>query len=171
MEGEATALRAGAARLAAGIDRLRLRAPVAGRIGDAAALHPGAWVAEGQRLVSVVPPGALAIIAEFDAGAALGRIRPGQAARLRLDGFPWAQFGTIPAEVTRVASELREGRIRVEMAPSGPAPAALLQHGLPGQAEVAVEQAAPALLALRAAGLLLSPGLPFQAGAALARAP
>jgi membrane fusion protein (multidrug efflux system) len=87
----------------------------------------------------------------------LGRIQPGQVARLRLDGFPWAQYGSIDAKVSRVASEIRDGQARVEFA-IAPASAMnkVLQHGLPGSIEVNVDQAAPAVMILRAAGQMLS---------------
>jgi hypothetical protein len=117
----------------------------------------GAYVAEGQRLVSVVPQGELMAVGEFIPGSAMGRVRPGQRATMRLDGFPWAQYGSIDATVSRVATEIRDGAVRVEFTPARDGnPADLMQHGVPGVIEVAVERAAPASLVLRAAGLLLS---------------
>ena len=61
---------------------------------------------------------------------------------MRLDGFPWAQFGSVEARVTRVASEIRDNLVRVEFEPlSGNARSPVaLQHGLPGSIEVTVEQ-------------------------------
>jgi membrane fusion protein, adhesin transport system len=76
---------------------------------------------------------------------------------MRLDGFPWAQYGSIDATVSRVATEIRNSAVRVEFAPAGTGnPTDIMQHGIPGVIEVAVEQTAPASLVLRAAGLLLS---------------
>jgi membrane fusion protein (multidrug efflux system) len=155
--GEMATARATIARIQQTIDRHIIRAPVAGRIGDVAALFTGAYVAEGQRLISVVPPGALMITGDFDPGAAMGRVRPGQRATMRLDGFPWAQYGSIDATVSRVATEVRDGAVRIEFipAPTGN-PEAIMRHGVPGVIEVAVERTTPAYLVLRAAGLLLS---------------
>ena len=157
LEGEAATARATIARIQQTIDRHVVRAPVAGRIGDAASLYTGAYVAEGQRLCSVVPPGELMVVGDFNPASAMGRVRPGQRATMRLDGFPWAQYGSIDATVSRVATEIRDGAVRVEFTPA-PAgnPTAIMQHGVPGVIEVAVERTAPALLVLRAAGLLLS---------------
>src|SRR5690606_35691448 len=100
--------------------------------------------------------------AAFPAATAMGRIVPGQSARIRLDGFPWSQYGTISAVVEQVAGESRDGLVRVELAVThnddddddsdvlaGLVP---LQHGLQGSVEVAVEQVSPAVLVLRAAG-------------------
>ena len=154
LEGEMVTSRATIARLREAIDRHVLRAPVSGRIGDAVPLYAGAYVTEGQRLASVVPPGELMIVADFTPSSAMGRVRPGQHGRMRLDGFPWAQYGTIDATVRRVATEIRDNLVRVEFQPASPgAPTPLMQHGLPGSIEVAIEKTAPAALVLRAAGL------------------
>lgn len=142
-------------RLEYEIDRRRIRAPLAGRIGEIANLHVGQYVREGDGLGAILPAGKVKIAAEF-LPAALGRIRAGQAARMRLDGFPWIQYGSIGARVVSVASEIRDGTVRVELevlaAPASPIP---LQHGLPGTLEIEVGRASPATLVLRAAGRLL----------------
>jgi multidrug resistance efflux pump len=103
---------------AATVDRLenevelrRIRAPVNGKLGEVATLRVGAVVHEGEKMTSVVPPGNLHIVAEFSPPAALGRIQAGQPARMRLEGFPWAQYGSLSASVTGVASEIRDGHI------------------------------------------------------------
>jgi membrane fusion protein, adhesin transport system len=165
LEGEMATTHAAIARIQETIERHVIRAPVTGRIGDAMALYSGAYVSEGQRLVSVVPAGDLRIVGDFIPSSAMGRMRPGQHATMRLDGFPWAQYGTIKASVTRVASEVRDGVVRVEFTPAPTGnPAMIMQHGVPGVIEVAVERAAPAYLVLRAAGLLLSSAM-RQSGA------
>lgn len=157
IEGDMSTAHATIARLERTIDLHVVRAPVGGRIGEVAPLHADAYVAEGQRLATVVPPGALIIVADFDPGSAMGRVQPGQRGRLRLDGFPWAQYGTIDATVSRVASEIRDNLVRVEFAPATAGiMAEMLQHGLPGSVEVAIEETTPAALLLRAAGMLLS---------------
>lgn len=77
---------------------------------------------------------------------------------MRLEGFPWTQYGTIAAKVSRVASEIRDGQVRIEFNVEPPAGAQRwLQHGLPGSVEVSVEQVSPAVLVLRAAGQMLTP--------------
>lgn len=171
MEGEAKAAESTIARLADDMERHAVRAPVAGTIADVAALRPGAYVAAGQKLATVVPHGGLIIVADFAPAAVLGRIHPGQPARLRLDGFPWAQYGTIEARVLRVAGEVRDGLVRVEFEPASQAtPGLALQHGLPGAIEVGIEDVSPAQLVLRAAGRFdaPAPAAPPAAGAAIA---
>jgi len=131
--------------LAFEITRRRILAPVSGKFGEVAILGPGASVAAGDKLCAIIPSGELRVIAEFAPSAALGRIRAGQHAHLRLQGF-----GSIPAHVTGVGGEIRDGTVRVELAvdPSTTIP---LQNGLPGTVEVQVENVSPATLLLRAA--------------------
>ncbi|MFN7145017.1 MAG: HlyD family efflux transporter periplasmic adaptor subunit, partial [Myxococcota bacterium] len=145
-------------RLRAALDRRTIRASVVGRIGEAPTLAPGAFLEEGALVATVVPDGELRVIGVFAPSEALGRVRVGQRARLRLDGFPWTWFGTVPATVQAVADEVRDGGVRVELAPE-PAPTSPipLQHGLPGAVEIAVEEISPAALVLRSAGQLLAP--------------
>ena len=142
--GEMSTARATIARIQQTIDRHVIRAPVTGRIGDVAAVYAGAYVSEGQRLVSVVPPGELMIVGDFTPGSASGRVHPGQHATMRLDGFPWAQYGSISATVSRVATEIRDGAVRVEFTPARIGnPVDIMQHGVPGVIEVAVERPRP----------------------------
>jgi membrane fusion protein, adhesin transport system len=104
------------------------------------------------------------IMGDFNPGSAIGRVHPGQRATMRLDGFPWAQYGSIDATVRRVATEIRDGAVQVEFTPARTGnPTAIMQHGIPGVIEVAVERAAPASLVLRASGLLLSRAIPQTA--------
>lgn len=139
------------------IERRRVRAPVDGRVGEAALLRRGAFVRDGEPLGSIIPEGNLIVAAQFAADAAFGRIRPGQRATLRLDGFPWAEFGTIQATVQRVAQEVRDGKVRVELAIDPKSGfRARPQHGMPGSLEIAVERISPASLVLRTAGQLLT---------------
>jgi multidrug resistance efflux pump len=157
LEGEQARARATAERLRYEVQRRLIRAPVAGRLGEIATLRQGAYVQEGDKLAAVVPAGDLKIVAEFMPPVALGRIRAGQPARLRLDSFNWAQYGSVDATVSSVASEAHNGRVRVELRVA-PEPMAVipLQHGLTGALEVEVERVTPAALVLRTAGRLLA---------------
>jgi multidrug resistance efflux pump len=136
--------------------RLSVRAPITGRIGEAATLHPGSVVAEGDRLAAIVPEGTIQIVAQFPP-AALGRIAAGQKAAMRLQAFPWTQYGALHATVTRAASEVRDGSIRVELELDHSHPTRIpLEHGLPGTLEIEVELATPASLVLRSIGRMIA---------------
>ena len=76
---------------------------------------------------------------------------------MRLDGFPWTEFGSLYGEVEAVASEVEDGLVRVECSltpdPSSRIP---VEHGLVGVVEVTVESTPPISLLLRAIGQLLA---------------
>ena len=158
VESEMAATRDQIAQLRLEIENRQVRAPVDGVIAEVLPLRPGAFVASGQKLATVVPAGDLLIVAEFDPATALGRIKPGQRATLRLDGFPWAQYGSVEAQVLRVAGEIRGKSLRVELAAERDATRGVtLRHGLTGIIEVTIEQASPAALLLRTLGQSVAP--------------
>lgn len=127
-----------------------VRAPIAGTLGHAPPLHPGAVLAENATVAQIVPDGALRIVAGFRP-AALGRLRPGQPVRMRLAGFPWTEYGVLRGQVERVASEAPGGSLRVECSldPTS-APAIPREHGLVGTLEVEIDRRTPASLLTRA---------------------
>jgi membrane fusion protein (multidrug efflux system) len=156
LEGEQATARASIDRLNYEVERRMIRAPISGKLAEVAELRPGGVVDETERLCAILPDGKLRAVAEFAPSDALGRIRPGQAGRLRLDGFPWTQYGSISTVVSSVAGEIRDGKVRVEMNLVGGGAPIQLQHGLPGSAEVEVERLTPAKIVLRAAGQMLT---------------
>jgi membrane fusion protein, adhesin transport system len=157
LEAEAGGVEASVDRSARQLDRHAISAPVDGELADLAPLGPGDVVEVGQVLGHVVPDGEIEVAARYAPGPALGRLEVGQRARLRLEGFPWTEHGSLEATVAQVSSELREGQIEVRLRLDHPPEGLPLQHGLPGTVEVAVEGASPARLALRAAGLMGGP--------------
>lgn len=155
LDGETRALRESLGRFAIEVDRRLVRAPIGGTVAEAADLRPGTFVSAGQTLGVVVPEGGLVLVARLPP-AALGRVAAGQPARLRLVGFPAAQYGSLPAHVARVSGEVREGTIRAELSLDDPESSRVpLRHGLPGEVEIEVERLSPAALLLRLAGQAL----------------
>jgi multidrug resistance efflux pump len=122
-----------------------------GRLDETVDIKRGSYVREGDKLAVIVPPGQMRIVAQFVPRDAVGRVRPGQSGFLRLDGFPWQQYGSVAVSVKAVSSEVRDGRVRVEMVPQGN-PRLPLQHGLPGSVSVEVARVSPASMLLRKAG-------------------
>lgn len=146
------------AQLRLEIENRQVRAPIDGVVGELLPLRPGGFVAQGQKLATIIPSGDLLIVAEFNPATALGRIKPGQAAQLRLDGFPWAQYGSVQAQVARVAGEMRDRGLRVEFVATRDATRGLtLRHGMTGTVEVSIEAVSPATLLLRTIGQSFAP--------------
>jgi multidrug resistance efflux pump len=152
LEGQRAAAMAAVTRREREAEERLIRAAVDGRLGEIAPLQVGAVIREGEHLASIVPDGRVKIVAEF-LPPALGHVRAGRGARLRLDGFSWTQYGHVPATVRSVASEPRDGRVRVELTVDDRSPSPIpLEHGLPGVVEVEVERVAPVALLIRTLG-------------------
>ena len=153
LETQIPTLDATIARLNNDVDRRLVRAPTSGKLGDSVPLRPGAVVKEGDKLGAIVASGRLQVVAQFAPDAAFGHIRPGEPGRVRLDGFPWIQYGVVTARVANVASEVRDGTVRVELVIDQVSARRIpLQHGLPGSVEIEVERATPWTLLMRHAG-------------------
>jgi membrane fusion protein (multidrug efflux system) len=156
LEGTQSDAASASARLAYSIGQRTLRAPVDGIVAEISPLRAGSMVAAGQRIATIVPDGGLRVVAQFQPSDAIGRIRAGQPARVRLEAYPWAQYGSVAAVVTSVAGEPHDGRVRVELElASDRHPAVVVQHGLTAAVDVEVEQASPATLVLRSIGARL----------------
>jgi membrane fusion protein (multidrug efflux system) len=157
LEGQMLATSANIQRLEHEIALHVVRSPVAGRLAELKPEPPGTLVQAGEQIAAIVPGGEVRLVADFAPADALGRVRAGQRARFRLDGFPWTQYGAVPARVERVANELRNGFVRVELSiERDGASRAPVEHGLPGTVEVEVERVSPAVLVLRSAGALIA---------------
>jgi multidrug resistance efflux pump len=157
LEGEINTRRATIERIKNEAERRVIRASASGRLGEVAELRVGSFVDQGQKLAAIIPEGTLKAVAEFIPSSAIGRVQTGQPALLRLAGFPWTEYGMVRATVASVASEPRDGRIRVELLlTTDPTSMIPLQHGLPGTVEVEVERVSPANLLLRAVGKRLT---------------
>jgi multidrug resistance efflux pump len=152
LEGEGATSAAAVKRFEYEVERRVLRAPVAGRIGEAMDLKTGAAVREGERLAAIVPDGPLRVVAQFAPASAFGRVFTGQPGTVRLEGFPWAEYGSLRARVTRVANEMRDGLVRVELDVTGMPAALPISHALPGTVEIEVERVRPAGLVLSMLG-------------------
>jgi len=134
-----------------------IRAPISGEIGSMQQLDVGAVITTGALIANLIPSGELNIVAEFQPERVLGRMFSGQSAVMKLDVFPWAQYGIVHLKVDRVATEISDGLVRVEFVLDDSATHKMpLQHGLTGSVEVNVETTSPALLVLRASGRLIS---------------
>jgi membrane fusion protein (multidrug efflux system) len=139
------------------VELRRVVAPAAGTIGDLGNVHVGTFVEAGERLGVLVPDDTLRIVADLPAEM-LAKIRPGQPARFRFEGYPALAHGSIAAVVARVGADARAGRVEVILAPRrDPAARLPLQHGVRGTVDIEVERVTPAALLLRKAGELAEP--------------
>jgi membrane fusion protein (multidrug efflux system) len=128
---------------------------------DVVELAAGAFIVQGQRLGSVLAKDSTVRVRARFARETVGVIHPGQLAQLKLDGYPWTIYGTVPARVTRVGTEpgitatpeAIPNTVRVELdIEAPPDPRIILEHGLTAQVEIEVARVSPAELLLRALG-------------------
>jgi multidrug resistance efflux pump len=136
-------------------ERHTVRAPIDGRLGQVRAPQLGSVVTAGQTVAVVTPETGLELVADFAPANVIGRVQPGQRARMRVSGFPWTQYGMLDATVAAVSSEVSEGRIRVVLAIDERTGSAIpRRHGLIGEVEIELDEVSPATLIARAAGQL-----------------
>jgi membrane fusion protein (multidrug efflux system) len=142
------------------IELRTIRATAAGTIVDTTPCPAGSTVTASQKIATLLPDGEVRVVASFRPESSVGRLRPGQPAVLRVEAFPWTQFGTVSARVREVGSEPRDGLVRVELAVQESNPAIPTLHGLTTTTEVEVEQISPLQFVLRSAGQLGEPATP-----------
>jgi multidrug resistance efflux pump len=134
------------------IERRNIRAPVSGFISSLSTATRGATVHAGETLGSVVPAEPIRVVARFNQRDAVGRVQAGQPVVLRVDQFPWSQYGTLQGKVVSVASVASDGLIRADVEVVGSNPNIAVGEGLTGIAEVRTESLRPIYLLLRLAG-------------------
>lgn len=173
LEAERSASVAQVETATAQIERRKVRAPATGKLGNVTPLQIGDVLKASDVIAIVVPPQEVHVVAELPPSEAVGRVLPGQSARVRLDGFAWTQFGMLDATVTHVASEPHDGTVRVELVLRGDLGRIPIQHGLPGAVDIQVERVTPWTLLLRSTGSAVTPASAPSAarGAPVAVAP
>lgn len=139
------------------IERRTIRAAVDGVVADMSPAPAGTMLAIGQKIAVLVPQGSNQVVARFAPAEAIGRVKPGQQAIVRLDAFPWTEYGVLKARVHRVAHEPQDGVVRTELDIASGNDRIPLGHGLTGSVEIELEETSPFRLLLRVAGQLSAP--------------
>lgn len=109
--------------------RLELRAPIAGRVLGLAVSGPGPVIAAGETVATIIPPDAGVTVTLTVRADDVDRVRPGQAAVLRVPAFADAGLPDLQAEVRDIAAAVladsrtgaRHIRVRVALTPEGQA--------------------------------------------------
>jgi hemolysin D len=143
------------------IEKKEVRASASGRLVDAVELAAGDYITQGQRLGTILARGTHVRVRARFPKETVGIIQPGQHAQLKLDGYPWTIYGTVPAQVSSVGTEpgivatpeAIPGTVRVELEIQAPPDARIqLQHGLTTTVEIEVARVSPVALLMRAIG-------------------
>jgi hemolysin D len=93
------------AKAEAAIEHLTLKAPISGTVQASALTTIGQVVSSGQEIMRIVPEDAGLEIEVYVLNKDIGFVKPGQEAVVKVESFPFTQYGTILAHVTRVARD------------------------------------------------------------------
>jgi multidrug resistance efflux pump len=113
-----------------------IRAPQAGVISRLHVRTTGSVVTRGALLAEITPAGRPMEIEATVAPQDIGRVRVGLPARIKLDAYPYRQFGTVEGRVAFVAPEREEKGYRVRIAMQGLKKEMPLRAGMTGSVEV-----------------------------------
>jgi hemolysin D len=93
------------AKAEAAIEHLTLKAPISGTVQASALTTIGQVVASGQEVMRIVPEDAGLKIEIYVLNKDIGFVKPGQEAVVKIESFPFTEYGTVVARVTRVARD------------------------------------------------------------------
>ncbi len=93
------------AKAQAGLDRLTLRAPIAGRVQSSIIANVGQVVASGQEIMRIVPEDSGLEIEAYVRNRDIGFISVGQEAAIKVESFPYSRYGVMRARVVRIARD------------------------------------------------------------------
>jgi HlyD family secretion protein len=115
LQAERAEAEAQVARLAQEMEKLshrqrlaELRAPADGVVKDLATQTPGAVLAPGTVLMTLVPDGEALVAEVWLANQDAGFVASGQSAKLKLASFPFQRYGMLDATVARVSADSSE---------------------------------------------------------------
>ena len=86
-------------------ERMSLKSPIDGVVYGLSVTTIGQVAGSGEELMRIVPEDATLEIECYLANKDIGFVKPGQTAVVKIESFPFTRYGTLPAIVTRVASD------------------------------------------------------------------
>ena len=93
------------AKAEAELDRLTLKAPIAGRVQSSIITNVGQVVASGQEIMRIVPEASGLEIEAYVRNRDVGFVSVGQEAVVKVESFPYTRYGAIKARVVRIARD------------------------------------------------------------------
>jgi hemolysin D len=87
------------------VSNMKLRAPNSGTVQALSVINPGQVLSAGEQIMRVVPDGVGLEIEVYVLNKDIGFIKEGQEAIIKLEAFPFTKYGTITAEVVRIARD------------------------------------------------------------------
>lgn len=134
------------------VNKYAIKAAGAGEVVQLVALPKGNHITPITNLATITNGSDWMIHSQFSAKDAVGHVKQGQTARILVDGFPWRQYGSLSATVSRVAKAGVDGRVDVYLQlrdnPDSQIP---LTFGQPVTVEIKTQSLSPVMLLLNAA--------------------
>jgi hemolysin D len=93
------------AKAQAELDRLTLKAPIAGRVQSSIITNVGQVVSSGQEIMRIVPEDSGLEIEAYVRNRDVGFVSIGQEAAVKVESFPYTRYGAIHAHVVRIARD------------------------------------------------------------------
>lgn len=110
-ERDAAELRAGIAAAEEALARTAVIAPAGGVLTELAVRGEGAVLAPGQIIGAIAPENTPLVARAYLANRDIGWVRPGLPVRIKLDAFPFQDYGTVSGTVITVSPDARtDGR-------------------------------------------------------------
>lgn len=136
------------------IERLRVRAPVDGRISSSSEPKAGVWLAAGETLCSIVPADPVEVAAWFPLES-MPLLRGGQPASIWLNGLTPNARTILRAHVIAIEHDPAGSEFRVRLRlDATPLPRSGADQGFPAVAVVEVQRLSPLQALFRAAGMV-----------------
>jgi HlyD family secretion protein len=105
IDGEIHALQKEVAVVDGKLERVELRAPVAGLVTRLAVTFRGTVVPEGSTVAEISPSGRDLVLEAYVRNTDRGEVRVGKGAKIRFAAFPYQEYGALDGEVTDVAPD------------------------------------------------------------------
>lgn len=134
------------------VNKYAIKAAEAGEVVQLIALPKGNHITPTTKLATISNGADWLIHSQFSAKDAVGHVKQGQTARVLVDGFPWRQYGSLSATVSRVAKAGIDGRVDVYLQLRDNAESQIpLTFGQPVTVEIKTQSLSPIMLLLNAA--------------------
>lgn len=134
------------------VNKYAIKAAEAGEVVQLIALPKGNHITPTTKLATISNGADWLIHSQFSAKDAVGHVKQGQTARVLVDGFPWRQYGSLSATVSRVAKAGIDGRVDVYLQLRDNADSQIpLTFGQPVTVEIKTQSLSPIMLLLNAA--------------------
>lgn len=108
LKSQLAALKADLAQSKQSYDLQWLRSPIDGTVQNVGITTVGSVVTPAQTLVTIVPQGTPLVVEAMVSNADIGFVRPGQPVEIKLDAFPFEQYGTLHGTVAWVSPDAED---------------------------------------------------------------